>query len=225
MALKRFLAAACAVALAALAAAPVAAGATSSSVSAGKLSIVGDDGPNDVYLYCQAGFIKFGLLPSLDPMSGPASCDSIDSIDAALGGGDDILYLYEVGPEDLGAFSGVTVSGGAGYDQVLGLLGGTAQPPDYNPRMVVDLGPKGDRILAGTGDDVLIGGSGPDLIRGGFGRDLISGGSGNDTLTGGTHNDRVSGGPGNDRIEGGRGKDKLKGGPGRDEISPTTLRN
>jgi Ca2+-binding RTX toxin-like protein len=220
---KRTLIAVCGTALAVLALAPAIAGAATVSVSAGKLSIAGGEGPDDVYLYCQAGFIKVGLLPSLDPATGPASCDSIDAIDAALAGGDDILYLLEIGADDLGAFSGVSVTGGAGYDQVLGLQEGTPLRPDYNPRMVVDLGPKGDRVLAGSGDDVLVGGGGGDVIRGGFGRDLISGGSGNDTLTGGTHNDRVSGGPGNDVVEGGRGKDRVKGGPGRDQVSQTTV--
>jgi Ca2+-binding RTX toxin-like protein len=205
--------------------APAAAGAATVSVSSGKLFVVGGDGPDDVYLYCTAGFVKVGALPQLDPVTGPATCDSIDSIDAVLGGGDDVLYLFELGAEDLGAFFGVSATGGPGYDQVLGLQGGTPLRPDYDPRMVVDLGPKFDRVVASTGDDTLVGGPGGDVIRGGFGSDRITGGSGNDTLSGGTDDDRVSGGPGDDEIEGGRGKDRIKGGPGRDEVSQTTIKN
>ncbi|MCS6878209.1 MAG: hypothetical protein NZP72_07910 [Geminicoccaceae bacterium] len=82
-----------------------------------------------------------------------------------------------------------------------------------------DLGPIGEEIVGGEGDEVLVGGPLDDRIDGGPGNDTISGGGGDDVLAGGPGDDDVDGGPGHDRIEGGTGDDRLSGGAGNDRIT------
>lgn len=81
-----------------------------------------------------------------------------------------------------------------------------------------DLGPIGEEVVGGDGDDVLSGGPGDDLIDGGAGNDAISGGGGDDTLSGGAGDDLLDGGAGNDLLDGGEGEDSLEGGSGNDTL-------
>lgn len=64
----------------------------------------------------------------------------------------------------------VTITGGAGDDQLTGNAGK-------------------DTITGNAGDDVLIGLAGDDILNGGAGDDVLNGGTGNDTLTGGEGDD------------------------------------
>lgn len=81
-----------------------------------------------------------------------------------------------------------------------------------------DLGPIGEEVTGGEGDDVLVGGDEDDLIDGGGGDDLIQGGGGDDTLDGGTGDDTLEGGAGEDLLDGGADDDTLLGGDGADTL-------
>ncbi|MCL7463392.1 VCBS domain-containing protein, partial [Pseudomonas sp. NW5] len=70
----------------------------------------------------------------------------------------------------IGATNDLTLSGGAGNDE----------------------------IFAGSGDDTINGGAGDDIIEGGVGDDTIDGGAGDDTIEGGAGVDLLTGGAGVD---------------------------
>jgi len=65
----------------------------------------------------------------------------------------------------------------------------------------------GDKIYAGSGDDVVFGDAENDFIDGGDGDDTIFGDVGHDELRGGAGDDVMVGGAGNDIIRGGNGND------------------
>lgn len=89
-------------------------------------------------------------------------------------------------------------------------------PPDLPQEPGEDLGPIGEEVVGGDGDDVLSGGPDNDLIDGGAGNDVITGGGGDDTLSGSTGDDLLDGGAGHDLLDGGEGEDSLEGGSGND---------
>lgn len=89
-----------------------------------------------------------------------------------------------------------TLTGVAGYGNVISGLGGN------------------DRLTGQALDDTLDGGAGNDVLNGGAGNDTLLGGAGDDTLNGGTGNDVLVGGPGNDTLDGGAGADAIRFGLG-----------
>lgn len=99
-----------------------------------------------------------------------------------------------------------------------GLVIPDSLPRDLPQEPGENLGPIGEEVVGGDGDDVLNGGPDNDLIDGGAGNDTITGGGGDDTLTGGTGDDLLDGGAGHDLLDGGAGDDRLEGGPGNDSL-------
>lgn len=99
------------------------------------------------------------------------------------------------------------------------------------------LGPVGEHVQGGSGNDVIIGTDDDDTLKGGDGDDYIDGrggdddldgengddtvlgGSGDDVIQGGAGNDLVDGQAGDDTVDGGTGEDTVKGGDGDDIVS------
>lgn len=129
-----------------------------------------------------------------------------DAIVVRLRGGDDQV-VTTTGPApqlDLP----MTVTGGAGADQVLG-------------------GNRSDTLEGGEGDDVVLGGGGIDVLFGGGGDDFVNGNVGTDTEFLGAGDD-VAGwipGEGNDVVSGERGQDTLvfTGSDGAESFSAAAL--
>ncbi|KAA1258981.1 Bifunctional hemolysin/adenylate cyclase precursor [Rubripirellula obstinata] len=146
---------------------------------------------------------------------------NVTSIVGNSGSGDDIVTIS---PK---IFVPVTISGGAGNDQLSAGGGPTAfNGGTGDDRLTgglgednLDGGDGNDVIIGGAGVDQLSGGAGDDYIDGGRGADLISGGDGNDQLFGGFDADVIDGDAGDDVIEGGRGGDVIRGGAGDDRVS------
>jgi Ca2+-binding RTX toxin-like protein len=81
-------------------------------------------------------------------------------------------------------------------------------------------GSAGDRMTAGTGNDVLLGGNGFNHLRGGPGRDTLIGGNGGNVLIAGTGPNTLVGGNAHDVLRGNpAGHDVLIGGNGNDTIN------
>jgi Ca2+-binding RTX toxin-like protein len=116
-----------------------------------------------------------------------------------------------------GDSTGNLISGGGGFDIILGLEGGDTLLGDGGGD-VIDGGDGDDRIEGGAGLDSLLGGSGMDFILGGDGDDQIFGGSEFDVLDGGNGSDTLSGGPGIDVLLGGEGDDFLEAGGDSDRL-------
>ena len=132
----------------------------------------------------------------------------------------------EIEPEALPVFSGETLTGGVGNDNLRGgpdddlLLGldgnDTLRGRADNDRLE---GGAGDDTLRGEdGDDTLLGGAGNDALRGNDGKDTLAGGTGTDDLRGGAGDDVLEGGAGDDSLRGDAGDDSLTGGLGNDDL-------
>ena len=91
------------------------------------------------------------------------------------------------------ATTGVTVTGGAGNDVIVGSSAAG----------------KVDTLTGGAGNDNITGGAGNDVISGGDGNDTLSGLAGNDTITGGAGDDTITTGTGLDLIDVGAGTDTV----------------
>lgn len=121
-----------------------------------------------------------------------------------LGAGDDIF----LGGEDV-----ARVDGGEGDDVI---------------ELNIELGPAGNEVSGGVGNDYIVGGGFADLLEGGDGEDVIDGYSGDDVLLGGAGNDllvstgfgtvSMDGGTGNDTLYAGEGETTLTGGEGNDRF-------
>ena len=75
-----------------------------------------------------------------------------------------------------------------------------------------------DLVLAGAGNDWIGLGNGDDVVLAGLGNDWASGGKGSDILSGGSGDDHLSGGWGSDVVAGGSGDDDMFGGKGSDAL-------
>jgi Ca2+-binding RTX toxin-like protein len=131
--------------------------------------------------------------------------------------------------------------GGAGNDEILGLLnaGNVIVGDDGNDKITggtlrdVMEGGTGNDVLNGAagndslfgdlGNDILNGGAGDDALLGNAGTDTLNGDAGNDVLSGETGNDLLNGGDGNDQLYGGVGSDVMNGGAGNDRYDYTGL--
>ncbi|MSP82356.1 MAG: hypothetical protein EXQ94_05335 [Alphaproteobacteria bacterium] len=144
----------------------------------------------------------FGFSDTADYSGGPAvTVNLLTGI--ATGNGNDTLVFIEnvfgsanddVISGDDNIFSGNSLNGGAGDDELSGL----------------------------GGNDVLVGGIGADVLDGGAGFDKLQGGDNADHLIGGTEADLLRGDNGNDILEGGDGNDNIFGDPGNDVIDGGT---
>jgi Ca2+-binding RTX toxin-like protein len=144
---------------------------------------------------------------------------SVKSIEISAGNGADKITIGD-------GIIGVSASGNAGYDYILG-------------------GSGNDRLSGGSGRDTLIGGSGDDVLDGGSSGDYFYGGGGSDTAdySSRTENlflsvdnipndgsagegdniavttEKIKGGSGNDKITGDSGANVLYGNGGNDTFT------
>jgi Ca2+-binding RTX toxin-like protein len=188
------LAAAAALALGLVVAAPAAhaadaADVPSTAVANGTLTINGTSGDDTVSL--RLGVDPTQLLVDLGDGTGPRSFAraTFTNISAFLGRGDDTFTVTSAN----GAVTiPTTVDGGLGNDTITG-------------------GAADDLLIGGLGDDTILGGDGNDLIFGDGGTDTVDGQRGTDTEILGTGHDVATWlpGEGNDTIDGGSGNDAL----------------
>ena len=195
-----------------------------SSFNGGILSIVGDEGDNQIVVVCAPDGTV--LINSESPKGGPLSCEKVVEVDATpLGGNDTVDYTGIT--ESFGEARFPGFGQGTGAAAVLG-LGNDAFIPSADSFNLVDGELGKDDLRGGPRRDLLTGGPGVDAIRGGDGRDTLFGNgdddrifgeAGADTISGHGGNDFLSGGDGADAIGGGGGRDKLIGGPGGDKLT------
>ncbi len=167
----------------------------------GKLTIIGDDGNNNITVVRESDSIVVrdgaNIIPIANP---PASRFDIQCIEVFGGKGNDVI--------DLGGIALGSISND------LFLSGNNVENPIF-----IDGGEGNDTLTAANGiDSTLLGGDGEDVVNGGSGNDTINGGDGTDTLLGGRGDDRIEGGNGDDLIGGGPGNDTLIGGDGKDSL-------
>lgn len=116
---------------------------------------------------------------------GPALANEVTRISA--GAGADIIY---------GTTLREDIRGGGGNDEI---YSGTQDPGGFDA--------EGDRIRAGSGNDIIVASSQADDIRGGAGHDYIDAGAGSETIYGDNGNDTLLAGIGDDVLNGGNGED------------------
>jgi Ca2+-binding RTX toxin-like protein len=95
--------------------------------------------------------------------------------------------------ESVGKLPGMSISGGAGNDTVVGASGRDTIHSDSGKDLIYGLG----------GNDLIFGDGSNDAIAGGDGNDIINGGDGNDSMTGENGNDTIHGDDGDDWISAG----------------------
>lgn len=138
--------------------------------------------------------------------------NSLSTITITGSTGNNLIDLTGVTVADFPAITGVTVTGGAGTDTILGSQFGDALFGDSGK----------DSIDGGAGQDLLEGGADDDTLSGSNGDDTVRGGTGNDSLLGGSGEDAISGDEGNDSISGEGGYDLLDGSEGIDLLIEST---
>ncbi|HEX2529041.1 MAG TPA: calcium-binding protein [Geminicoccus sp.] len=129
--------------------------------------------------------------------------------------------------DDLAPREGLAKSGGAPAQIDVTLppsmtIPGMEPDVDDADRGGEGLGPIGEHLQGGNGNDVLIGTDRDDVIKGGAGNDMIDGRDGNDDLDGEDGDDIVLGGKGNDLVKGGAGNDLVDGQDGDDIVDGGT---
>ena len=144
---------------------------------AAEVSVVGDDGPNNVAVNACRGLAK------------------------GNGGRDRLAYFAD---DDFNMCRAViddrlTLAGGGGRDTLVGLpyAGDSGRPSEVK----LSGGAGRDRLKGRFGDDIVIGGPGKDTLQGGPGNDTLRGKRGPDLIIGGRGRDRAVGGPGRDRCD------------------------
>ncbi|MEA2318274.1 MAG: hypothetical protein QOD44_2463 [Solirubrobacteraceae bacterium] len=170
--------------------------------------------------------------------------DTIVSVTADGGAGDDVIVVDNPGPRTLRGGDGddvlkapasssqpVTFDGGPGRDLVDYASVNSAAPggvraslTDQTAVLVVDRG-TGGRAVRTRSDSLLAierlsGTPQGDILSGGPGDDELQGASGPDNLFGLAGNDLLGGGDGADLLDGSKGSDTLDGGAGLDEFTP-----
>jgi Ca2+-binding RTX toxin-like protein len=215
----------------ALAAAPLAAAATVSSVG-GTVSLVAapgeanrvsvDTGADGSLVFLDDGATLVAGTGCSDPGDGSVACPraGVGAIVVETGDGDDNVSSGAVGLP-------LTIAGGDGSDQLQGSAGadrldGGAGNDGLDAAEGADElvgGPGDDDLSAGPGDDTVDGGDGVDVSDGDLGNDRIVGGAGDDVADGGEGNDVLEGGDGADSLAGSAGDDAFAGGAGADRIT------
>ena len=147
-------------------------------------------------------------------------------------------FSGSAGGSFMGAAGAMKLAGGAGGDTIgqgldfgmdgsmttnltLGGLPSSEVAPievDDSDRDGEGLGPIGEHVQGGSGNDVIIGTDDDDTLKGGDGDDYIDGRGGGDDLDGENGDDTVSGGAGDDVVSGGNGDDVATGNGGNDRI-------
>lgn len=116
-----------------------------------------------------------------------------DNVVTMSGGGKNVIIFSGSGNnvfDGYDAFSGQTVSGGAGSDLFQGGYGNDS----------FSGGGGNDFLFGAEGNDTLASGDGDDYLKGGSGRNLLQGGAGNDIIE--LHaGDTASGGAGSDQFD------------------------
>jgi len=126
-------------------------------------------------------------------------------------------------------FSGGTVTGGAGGDEIVSgedsgdlILGGAGNDRLFgDERAFISGGVASggdDRVFGDAGDDTVSDAAGSNYLRGGAGNDSILGGLGFDDAHGNEGNDTVRGGDSDDWVVGGKDDDVLFGEAGGDLV-------
>ena len=174
------------VVLAALAAFPQAAGASTASLSGGVLTITAGPGETNAVVLSSGNANPLWVDDSAGVTPG-AGCEAASASTR--------VFCF-LGPAGLSAASVVVVLGD-GNDSFTADSAGT-----YVTTITADGGPGDDTITGGYGNDVLRGGDGNDVLGGSGGEDQVFGEAGDDTVRGHAGADTVSGGPGLDLIEG-----------------------
>ena len=157
--------------------------------------------------------------------------DEID-IQAAMGAGDDRLYIWGTSGPDFWRLG--RTAAGMGVNLNAGAETGAGETPNFD----VDLRDAELAVLmAGTGDDRVLASGGPEFLGPFQERVDLGGDEGNDQLAGGDARDNISDGPGNDDVSGGgaddalaewgpvSGDDQFDGGPGFDRVAWVEFRD
>ncbi|WP_454713916.1 cadherin domain-containing protein [Caulobacter segnis] len=140
-----------------------------------------------------------------DSFDGGAGTDTIQATanNVAIG----VASMNGVEVFSSGGFTGVTVVGGTGADDM-----------NFTGKSFV-----GAIVINGlAGNDTITGGATGETIRGGDGADTVNGMGGDDTLYGDAGIDVLNGGDGNDILDGGADADIVNGGAGDDVLVIST---
>jgi len=176
--------------------------ATTSTFSAGVLSVNGDSAGNSIAISRDAAG-KILVNGGAVPVAGGTPTVANTSVIKVIGlSGQDTITLNETA----GALPRADLFGGGGNDVLTG-------------------GSGGDRLFGQTGNDTLLGKGGFDGLFGGNGNDTLTGGDADDQVFGQSGNDRMVWNPGDDTDlnEGGAAVDtvEVNGGNGAEQFTAT----
>ncbi len=169
------------------------------NIAGGVLTFVGTPGDDRLDVRSHQGGMR--IMTQLDgerTVRDDVPLDSVTSVEAYLGGGDDRLRI------ERDVLVDVIADGGAGNDDI-------------------DTADGDDRIIDMLGDNRINTRGGNDFVRTGGGADRINVGDGNDLVIAGGGDDRINGGAGRDVLIGGTGADRIAGGRGEDLLISTSL--
>lgn len=195
------------------------------------LQVQGSKASERVRVVCRNGNVK---VNGANPKGGAVPCGRVVEVDAAMGGGKDVIDFSGIRGEfgearfpGFGVATGTAAIGGGGNDRFIPSRaafnlfygeGGKDRASGGPARDILSGGPGDDKLNGAGGRDSVLGGGGDDRLVGASAADLLSGGKGDDSLFGGPGADVLGGGPGRDLLKGGPGRDRLLGGPGRDKL-------
>jgi hypothetical protein len=163
--------------------------------------------------------------------AGPASAaitvaktaaDTITVTSTAAAPADTIAYKLTAGKLGIDRTAGESLAPGLGCT---GNGNNVTCAVDFITRVVIDLGPGDDQIVANPTVPIgmhaeIHGGPGRDTLRGADGsNDLLFGDEGDDILDGGFGDDKLDGGAGDDALTANLGVDTYRGGTGIDALS------
>ncbi|WP_159712754.1 calcium-binding protein [Geminicoccus flavidas] len=177
-----------------------------------------------------------GLAGPVSQGQGHAAAAAVPVLDtglAVMAGGGALLTGAQgmpalagtAGGDQIQPLEGLTAIAGISTELTLSPLPSAEIPPvevDDSDRGGEGLGPVGEHLQGGSGNDVLTGTDRDDVIKGGAGNDVIDGRDGNDDLDGEDGDDVVRGGKGNDVLQGGAGNDLVDGQEGNDIVDGGT---
>jgi Ca2+-binding RTX toxin-like protein len=123
---------------------------------------------------------------------------NVETVNAAMGGGGDLLEYVAASSAATVNLAAQTASGFASLSGIVHVTGGGG-----NDSLTGDAGD--NRLDGGEGDDTLSGGAGVDQLRGSAGADMFYSGLGNDNVYGEAGDDQIfwTWGEGNDTVDGG----------------------
>src|SRR4051794_2250566 len=176
--------------------------ATTSTFSAGVLTVLGDANDNTIAISRDAAGRILVNGGAITVLGGTPTVANTTLIQVLGLGGNDVLGLNEAN----GALPAANLFGGAGNDTLTG-------------------GSGADQLFGQAGNDTVLGKGGNDLLFGGSENDTLTGGTGEDQVFGQGSNDRMvwNPGEGTDLNEGGDGTDtvEVNGGNGAEQFTAT----